>query len=634
MVFNKIKLRAGDKLYPVEYAVENGKMYFKFRYNKTIMEEIKNMSGSHWCGFDTPPLKLWSVSDNQRNRFQLIYLQGGNPYELYDKELPEVATTRPLRLHQLEMVKHGLTRHYCIIAGEMGLGKTLAGIEIMEQSGFTDWWWVAPKSALKSVKLELIKWGSRIQPRLLTYDELKTAIKKWQNGTPAPHGVFFDESARIKNRTSQRSQAAAHLANAVRDEHGDAGYVILMSGTPAPKAPTDWWHQSEVACPGFLREGDETKLRYRLCLIENKESAYGGSYPHLITWWDDENKCKKCGKLAHEHDILGDHNWEASKNEITFLYERLKGLVLVKLKKDCLDLPEKIYRIIDCPPTPTMMRTASTIVNTSPSTIKALTLLRELSDGFQYVDVKTGSEVCALCNGDKCILIPDPSLYKDGNVPDSNVKMIRDVCPNCSGTGEQATYRRDVASVDTPKDEALIDLLEEHEDTGRIVIYAGFTGSIDKICKILQKQGWWTIRIDGTRSWSLTDAEGIEHDCLDEALMGMDMANYEKSRFEKLAVVGHPASGSEGLTFTASPSIVYYSNDFNGMYRMQSEDRIHRMGMDTNRGATIIDLLHLPSDAYVLNNLKLKKDLQNLSLGDLRKCYGTDNGNTIDRNSY
>ena len=72
-----------------------------------------------------------------------------------------------------------------------------------------------------------------------------------------------------------------------------------------------------------------------------------------------------------------------------------------------------------------------------------------------------------------------------------------------------------------------------------------------------------------------------------------------------------------GLTLTASPTIVYYSNDFNAESRIQSEDRIHRMGMDVNRGATIIDIVHLSSDELVLNNLRNKRKLQSLTLGEM-----------------
>ena len=75
-----------------------------------------------------------------------------------------------------------------------------------------------------------------------------------------------------------------------------------------------------------------------------------------------------------------------------------------------------------------------------------------------------------------------------------------------------------------------------------------------------------------------------------------------------------------GITLTASPTICYYSNDFNAESRIQSEDRIHRPGMDVNLGATIIDLIHLPSDLLVLKNLQKKRDLQGLTLGEMKQA--------------
>jgi len=239
MNFEPIMLRAKGRLYNSSVAYEKGRIYIKFRFNRTLLKEIKNMSGAKWHGFDTPPRKLWSIADNQRNRFQLDYLQGNNPYELYDVNLIDIDVERPLYVHQIEAAKHMLTRKRCILAGEMGVGKTLAAIVAMEKSGVKDWWWVGPKSAIKSVELELLKWESRIFPRLLTYDALRSLVKTWDGA--APQGIVLDESARVKNETAQRTQAAMHVANAIRTEHD--GFVWLMTGTPAPKAPTDWYSQ-------------------------------------------------------------------------------------------------------------------------------------------------------------------------------------------------------------------------------------------------------------------------------------------------------------------------------------------------------------------------------------------------------
>ena len=82
-------------------------------------------------------------------------------------------------------------------------------------------------------------------------------------------------------------------------------------------------------------------------------------------------------------------------------------------------------------------------------------------------------------------------------------------------------------------------------------------------------------------------------------------------KHKRLCFVGHPKAGGMALTLTASPTEIFYSNDFAGEARMQAEDRFHRGGMDTNRGATIIDYFHLPTDKYVHTNLMIKKNLQN-----------------------
>lgn len=72
-----------------------------------------------------------------------------------------------------------------------------------------------------------------------------------------------------------------------------------------------------------------------------------------------------------------------------------------------------------------------------------------------------------------------------------------------------------------------------------------------------------------------------------------------------------------GLTLTASPAAIFYSNDFKAENRMQAEDRIHRIGMDESRGATIIDLFCLETDRMIYENLLKKKDLQRITMGDI-----------------
>ena len=55
---------------------------------------------------------------------------------------------------------------------------------------------------------------------------------------------------------------------------------------------------------------------------------------------------------------------------------------------------------------------------------------------------------------------------------------------------------------------------------------------------------------------------------------------------------------------------------------MQAEDRGHRPGMDIDRGHTIKDIIHLPVDQLVIDNLQKKKKLQSMSMGQLADSFG------------
>jgi SNF2 family DNA or RNA helicase len=614
------KLKAGGFLVPTKIVEENNRLFFHFPYNKALLADVKMMEGRKYHGYDEhDPQKVWSVPITQRNLFQLQRMLGNNPYKRYDDPLPAVTSSRPLRDYQLDMKSHGLFRHYCIVAGDMGLGKTLSISEVMEASGAQDWVYVAPRSALESVYLEIEKWNIKAKPRFYTYEGMKALVESW-DGSKAPQGIIFDECSRLKNMTAQRTQAAKHMADSIRKEWGDNGYVILMSGTPAPKSPADWWALCEIACPGFLKEGDIHKFRESLGIIVQKETAPGaGSYPHLVTWRDDERKCNVCGEfedhINHDKDaaIFGAndaHVFVKSVNEVHRLSKRLQGLVMIKRKKDCLSLPDKQYKLLKVKPTQSMLNAAKIIKKRAVSTISALTLLRELSDGFQYEDYEFGTQTCPLCKGHRIT-----KEFYDPTDPLNTELQARDglvehevPCYHCGATGEVAKFAREAKSVGSPKDQIVKDLLDQHSDIGRFVIYAGFSGSVDRVVQICKEEKWNVIRADG-RGW-ISDIVGCERP--------RDMLKMFQSEHDSnIVFVGQADAAGMGLTLTASPGILYFSNSFNGEARIQSEDRIHRLGMDENRGATIYDIEHLPTDTLVLNNLKGKRRLQDMSLGEL-----------------
>lgn len=628
------KLRSGKYWVKATLTFSGNRIYISFPYNKNLLAQVKSMQGAKWHGFDTPPRKIWSVAVCRRNLFRLAYMQGQDVFSQYDKPLVDYTTNRPLYEHQIKMVQHCLTRRNCILAGEMGTGKTLVAIEVMEHlkknEGLTDYdaWYVGPKAGVRAVSREIAKWKAGIKPLMFTYEGFTKEIENWDDSKILPKVLIFDESQKLKTPTSKRTQAAFHIVEHMMDQH-DKTYIIEMTGTPAPKAPTDWYSQAEIACPGFLIEGNIHIMKSRLSIIEQRESISGGSYPHIVTWLDDENKCAKCGEISDHpnHDEMatvfgGDgtkiHTFTPSVNEVSKLYKRLKGLVHIQMKKDCLDLPEKIYRVIKVTPTQEILRAAKLIKAKSTRAIQAFTLLRELSDGFQYTDEIVGEAECPECYGVGTIEEDVPielDVTKAVDYDKSNYESKIVTCDCCKGRGIVPQYKRATDGYSSPKDNVFIELLDEYSDVGRFVVWGGFTGTIERLIEIARQHGWYTLRYDKIVRGLSPDGLEVSADRLLDA-MDNGHPDYKELQetFPKVCFVGHPDAGGIALTLHASPVALYFSNSFKGESRMQSEDRIHRLGMDENKGATIIDLVHLKTDLLVLENLKQKKKLQNLSM--------------------
>jgi hypothetical protein len=593
-----------------------------------LKDEIKAMQGSHWCGYDDDPRKIWTVADSQRNRFQLGYLMGEDVYAWFDRDVIKHEYTRPLKEHQKDLADTYLTYHYGIMASEPGTGKTLAAQEVMERSGIKEWWWIGPKTSLPNIQREFRIWkiDPSIKVVMMTYEALKRVMDSWTPDMVVPQGVICDESSRCKGPTAQRSEAVQMLADKVRDAYGFEGYVIEMSGSPSPKTPMDWWKQCEIAWPGFLKEGSWKALEERLAFMAKREFD-AGTFKQRTGWKDDEKKCKHCGLFADDpvHHANEDgtvsldyHLWEASFNEVAYLHERLKGLVTTKFQKDCLDLPEKQYRTVVCKPNASTLRVAQALAQAAPNTITGMTWLREISDGFLYREETDGMTKCTHCVDGTVDEWFDPDdedrVFQAIDMLDADLvsKLVKRSipCPQCNGSREVPKIVRVAKEVPCPKDQAMRDLLDECEETGRIVIYAGFTESIDRVERLCHREGWAVVRCDG-RGWRVTTVQGEM--VLDEEPLDY-WANLDNV---KVAFVANADSGGMSFTLIESRMTVYWSNTFKPESRTQSEERIHRMGMDLNKGCWIVDLLHLPTDQRVIDVIKDNRRLELMSMGEV-----------------
>lgn len=562
----------------------SGTLYcLKFPYFKPMVEYVKTLDRPSSNSFD-PETKTWRIKNNRRNLFSLDLITRNEMVKKFTRCLHTEIFEGNWK-HQNEMQNAIITRKTCIIGGEMRTGKTKPTLNCIRDFANGSAWIISTKTALRGVKREAEKWGvtKNINISYFTYAGFRNYIQELHSSEQAylatslgqdfinkdliPNFVVFDEMQNLKTPNTQVSEASDILSSWMHELYGwDNYYLVGLSGTPAPKNPGDWWHLLEVICPGYIKEPNRMLFERRLGKFEQQESGIGQLYWRLVEWKQDE---------------------------LTALYKRLKPIVFIFLKKDCLDLPPIEYEIVDLQPSKEMLRTAKLITKNTLNTLSCLNKLRQLSDGFQY-------------------------QYEYDEK-------------------ENTKKRTGTEFVGSPKIDQLKDDLDEYKDTGRIIIYAGFQGSLDIITKECLKKGWVVLQID-SRGWNIftpivdkdeNDLKGQNYETVIGQKIDIDLCLQEMDRstnkwiLDKLAIVANPEAGGEGNEFSASPIIIYYSNTNKGASRMQSEARAHSNNMDKMRGLLVKDYCHLPSDYKIRASLINKKDLQAITMGDIQSVYST-----------
>jgi hypothetical protein len=557
------------------------------------------MEGARW----NRGARMWEFKNSFRNHFALKILMDPvstlRPWDV----LPELPDTdwgdiTPYG-HQVDMLRH-IQRKRAIIVGQVGVGKTFPVMKYMERTRRLHptgrIFYVAPRSGMISIRRELDKFNCTADPELMTYEGLKKMLKHWVDGEEPPILLILDESSRVKSPKAQRSTAALYCSNQMALFWKGEESVILMTGTPSPRDPCDWWMQCEIARPGFLREGDIHKFRRRLGIYEKAEGDHG-SYPKLVQW-KDGSECITCrrykdalaeveelanmvAEMPGQDQIIGAekqakwvqtsiadyhtrlkgcpycHGTGYLPDEVGLLGRRMSGLVEV-WNKDVLDLPRQVFVKLRCEPPQSLINAAQIIAQTSGSVIECLNKLRQLSDGFLYDDDKVAQY--------------GPS----------------------------------------GKDALLNGLLDQYRDVGRGVVYAAYHASVDRVTNLCKKAGWNVWKMDG-RGVETWDGRGS-----DSAYAHFQ--DGEGGEGDPVVFVAHPKSGGMALTLTRSPWLNFFSNDFDGESREQGEGRIHRPGMDINKGATVYDFVNLPVDELVIDKLTSKRRLQTTTMSEILAC--------------
>lgn len=553
-----LEVKLAGRIIPLQFKYDGKEIICEFAYFKPLLDQIKAMKGAKWH----PELKYWTIENCKRNEFAFDKLIRGPRYSRYLKQVEFRLVSPPLWAHQQEIYDFERTRQRCLIGAEPRTGKTRPTLQCFADSIHKLCWWVTTKSASLGLERELYKWFKAV---------------------PAEQGHFVFGDKRVVLLSYDK-------------------FTSLMKEFPAGTRPPpfvvfDECHKLKTV--GSARSEAADKVSEMMeAYYKGEEYVIGLSgtpAPLNITdWWHQcevirpgfirEGDIKKF-KVRYGEYLPWDGTtpaWERfkgyNKNEVALLSQRLEGLVRVYFQKDCMDLPPIRFEIVKLTPPKSMLRVAKMITETSSSALEIRRRLRQIADGFEY-----------------------ETAY---NEEKNKVERVG------------ATF------LGSPKIDQLKADLDEYEAVGRIIIYAGFQGSIDIITKTCCEAGWTVLQVDG-RGRVLFNPDGTstsKHESIQLALGEMDRSSDTKS-IEKLAFVAEPDAGGSGLELSASPVTIYYSNSDSGEGRMQSKKRAYSNNMDKERGLTIKDYCLLPTDELILKKQDDKQEMQDISMGELVDLY-------------
>ena len=190
------------------------------------------------------------------------------------------------------------------------------------------------------------------------------------------------------------------------------------------------------------------------------------------------------------------------------------------LKKDCLDLPDKIF--------------TKRIIELSDEQKKA------------YSEMKTSAIT---------ILKGEPATAV--NVLTQLIKLHQITC------GHMKTDSGDIINLKNSRLDELMQILGE--TTGKAIIWANYIHDINTIESAIKKE----FGLDSYCTYYGATKQEDRQACINKF---QDETN--PVRF----FIGNTQTGGYGITLTQASTVIYYSNNYDLEKRIQSEDRAHRIG--------------------------------------------------------
>jgi len=333
--------------------------------------------------------------------------------------------------------------------------------------------------------------------------------------------LAVDESTTIKNPKAARTKSLVKLSKL-------ATFRRILTGFPITQSPLDLYSQAEVLSPSLL--GFSSFYSFQNYFGQVVKRSFGArSFRQVVGYRNLEELNKRVDKFSYR-----------------------------VLKKDCLDLPNKIYQRREVEMTKMQKQ--------------------------YYEQIKDNA----------ILLLEDMDSVSVNNILTQILRLHQITCGFVkTDTGEEI-------DIDNNRIDELIDVLAEMQ--GKVIIWANYRKNIQEIVSTIEG-------LAGPRSVASYYGDTPE-DEREEVIKRFQDPNSDLQYF-----VGNTQTGGYGITLTQSQNVVYYSNNFDLEKRLQSEDRAHRIGQ-TNK-VTYVDLVSKGTvDEKIVKALRSKLNLAQEVLGD------------------
>lgn len=355
---------------------------------------------------------------------------------------------------------------------------------------------------------------------------------------------IVDESSRIGNIDAKQTKAMFRLRR-------KAAAVRIATGTPISNAPVRIFSQFE-----FMKFGLLGTTSYRAFVAEFAE-VLPPEHPlvkHMVEKTRRERGDAAANQMARAQLIATNPDGSKRWRNLDKLQKLIQPHSFRVLKKDCLDLPEKIYTNHYFELTPAQRRAYELMqeqnrimLEDGPlavSTAGVRTKLQQITSGFVHL-------------------------------PDGSVKYIEG---------------------DNPRIDALLYLLDDVE--GQVIVWAHYVEENRAIARALAAAGVSFVEYRGE----------IKPAAREEAIDKFQAGGAK-------VFLGQAQAGGTGLTLTAAETTIYFSCDYDLEKRQQSEDRNHRKG--TKNAVRYLDLVANDTiDEAIARSLQTKAAVASIVLGD------------------